>query len=248
MGVVSIDDPAVIAKAAAEERRDSIVRDYSSALKTYFKAVEENDWIILGFVNMEEWQKDLTSRIGRKFDAVTRKKLVSMLTATGKTVREISAATGAGVATVSRDQQEAAAEASSSVPDGTEPAATPTPASPRQEASRQREKNRRQPEHKIPVPANVPGDIARQAQDWDDAERARMFSPSGSAMAGMLGAAAAVLQPRPESEAKPADEPEPEPELKERYRLVSEFDTRESAELAATEIMKLQGIINVRYY
>lgn len=142
--VVRLDDPVALRKAQADARFYFIVDNLSRGLGEFVKAIEERDWEALGFESIEAWRNALFGKLNRKLDASIRKEVVRMLTATGKTVREIAAATGAGVATISRDQKEAITETAGglgSVPDGTRQASEAGEAatSARQEAARRRE-------------------------------------------------------------------------------------------------------------
>jgi transposase-like protein len=134
-------------RTAAADRAEQIRLGLQSTAVLYAKAVEEEDWRVLGYRSVTDWA---TKEFGPdRFSAERRKEIVALLTDAGLTVRQIARATGAGKSTVARDQREAGP-----VPDGTpgdDGNAVPVSdnqqvtenQSPRQQAAREREAAKR---------------------------------------------------------------------------------------------------------
>jgi hypothetical protein len=146
---------------------------YGQANEAYIQAVAAGDWQTLGYPDLEAWRLDIRS--DTRFETAARKSIVKRLTAIGKTVREIEAATGAGHATIIRDQAEASGPhgpqeipekpgqaETSRVPDGTQPQNA------RQRAARERETARRVRAAERP-PEPVPAPSEPDPDDFTDA-------------------------------------------------------------------------------
>lgn len=118
------------AERNAKARMTRIRTSLKSAVKDYADAVRLRDWETLGYESMEAWRGHILGYTGLSRDA--RVEIVGTLTDIGMSQREIEAATGAGHATVVRDQREHAAGG----PHGPR-------ASARQQAARDREASRR---------------------------------------------------------------------------------------------------------
>lgn len=127
--MTEVDIPTSEQQRIAAERAEHIRLGLQQAAVLYERALEEEDWRVLGYASVSEWA---SCEFGRdRFSAATRKRIVQMLTKSGYTQRAIAAATASSPATVSRDQAEAGA-----------PDEAPAPASPRQASARQRESRR----------------------------------------------------------------------------------------------------------
>jgi DNA-directed RNA polymerase specialized sigma24 family protein len=100
------DSKAASQEVTARKRFHRITREYVRAATDFADAVEQEDWKFLGYSDIEEWRSALFSEVGR-LTAPARKEVVRRLTVSGKTVREIAAATGASRGTVNNDQAEA---------------------------------------------------------------------------------------------------------------------------------------------
>jgi hypothetical protein len=124
-------------KRIAADRAEQIRGGLQETAVLYAKAVEAEDWRILGYTSISKWA---TEELGaHRFTTEARKGIVTMLTGAGYSQRKIAAATGAGKSTVNRDQHEAGA------PDGAQD-------TPRQQASRRRELERAQQRVQAPAP------------------------------------------------------------------------------------------------
>lgn len=146
------------ARVAAADRAEQIRLGLQSTAVLYAKAVDEEDWRVLGYSSVTDWA---AKEFGPdRFSTERRREIVALLTDAGFTVRQIAKATGAGKSTVARDQREAG-----SVPDGTpdydggvmlvsDNQQVSNNQSPRQQASRNREAARR--EHRELVPDEGP--------------------------------------------------------------------------------------------
>ena len=99
-------------KAAAQARLDQICTGLAAGLdsleaahEAYAQAVIDQDWKTLGFHSSEAWRLEIMGR-DKRFQTTARKQIGAILTAAGKTTREIAVATGASQSTVIRDQAE----------------------------------------------------------------------------------------------------------------------------------------------
>jgi transposase-like protein len=94
------------ARIAAADRAEQIRLGLQSTAVLYAKAVDEEDWRVLGYRSVADWA---AKEFGPdRFSAERRKEIVALLTGAGLTQRKIAAATGSSAATVSRDQREQA--------------------------------------------------------------------------------------------------------------------------------------------
>jgi hypothetical protein len=170
-------------RAIAEQRREDIRRHFSAAADQYAQAVVDEDWRHLGYDDIESWRISILGD-DKRFTADARKHIVGWLTELGMTVRQITAATGAGLGTVVRDQQEAG------VPVGTQGNA-------RQEAAREREKAKAE-EPAVMVAKKDEGNQAHQEAP----------EPAPTHQAGASAAQPAGASRKPQ-EPSPAETPAP---------------------------------------
>ena len=105
--------PASDQKAAAQARFDRIHGELAASLgsleaatEAFVLALENKDWQMLGYHSIEAWRLDVLGDFV-KMEASLRKKITASLTASGRTTREIAAATGESRSTIGRDQAEA---------------------------------------------------------------------------------------------------------------------------------------------
>lgn len=157
------------ARVAAADRAEQIRLGLQSTAVLYAKAVDEEDWRVLGYRSVADWA---AKEFGPdRFSAERRKEIVALLTDAGLTVRQIAKAAGAGKSTVARDQREAG-----SVPSGTpgydggimlvsDNQQVSTNQSPRQQAARDREAAARDRE----AAARDRRDEEAMRREWDDA-------------------------------------------------------------------------------
>lgn len=88
-------------KIKARQRAERIRLHLGEAAQDYAAAVVEEDWRHLGYESAEEWR---VSEFGQqRFTPVARKQVAAMLSAAGKSRREIAAATGVSKDTAQRD-------------------------------------------------------------------------------------------------------------------------------------------------
>lgn len=136
-------------KARAQDRMTRIRGNLSAAADEYLEGVRAEDWKVLGYPDIESWRDGLLS--GLKLSQAVRQSVVVEMTADGRTVREIEAATGAGLGTISRDQKKAGVRSG-------------TRATPRQKAARKREAARpKKKTARAPAPAKKKETFESQA-------------------------------------------------------------------------------------
>lgn len=103
---VEISPSQVIAperRAKAEERAGRIRAHLASAAEEYAAAIIEEDWRALGFACLEEWRSAMFG--AQRLTVEARRQVAELLSAEGKTLREIGTATGTSEATAHRDLQ-----------------------------------------------------------------------------------------------------------------------------------------------
>ncbi len=123
--------------SAAQQRAERIRSHLAGAAEEYAQAVLEDDWDALGYADVAQWAADQFGQA--KFTPEARRQVAELLSARGKTVRQIAAATGVSKSVAGEDVARVR---------------KPDTGSSRQQAARQREE-RKQQEASAPVSGAV---------------------------------------------------------------------------------------------
>jgi hypothetical protein len=96
---VQVHDGTRAAKAQA--RAERIRSHLADAAQDYAAAILEEDWKVLGYGSIEAWRETMFA--GTRLAVETRRQVAELLSAEGKTVREIAEATETTKSTAARD-------------------------------------------------------------------------------------------------------------------------------------------------